>query len=334
MAGITEERGGITDIPGIRVGHIHNVEALTGCTVVLCEQGAVGGVDVRGGAPGTRETDLLHPYNLVQHVHAVLLAGGSAFGLDAAAGVMRYLENRDSGFDTGVVRVPIVPAAALFDLAIGDAYVRPDAEMGYAACLAARSGPVEEGNVGAGCGASVGKMMGMEYAVKGGLGTASRRFADGLIVGAIVAVNAWGSVVDYRTRTVLAGPRHPQTGLPQDTVELLKTGLSTPSQPFRNTTIGVVATNARLDKAQMGKIATLAQNGLARTIHPVHTLYDGDTIFSLSTGTVDADETLVGALAADVLAEAVLRGVWRATAAGGLPACSDLVTLAAFGGTS
>ena len=324
MADTAQDRGYITDVPGIRVGHIHNVEALTGCTVVLCEQGAVCGVDVRGGAPGTRETDLLHPYNLVQCVHGVLLAGGSAFGLDAAAGVMSYLENRSVGFDTGVVRVPIVPGAALFDLAIGDAYVRPDAEMGYAACLSARTGPVEEGNVGAGCGASVGKMLGMESAVKSGLGTASYRCADGLIVGAIVAVNAWGSVVDYRTETVLAGPRDSRTGLPQDAAKLLKAGLAAPAQPFQNTTIAVVATNAQFDKAQMGKIASMSQNGLARTIRPVHTMYDGDTVFSLATGEIPADVTSVGALAAEILAEAVLRGVQMASAAGGLPSSRDL----------
>lgn len=314
----------ITDVPGVEVGHAQDERALTGCTVVLCREGAVAGVDVRGSAPGTRETELLRPVHLVEKVHAVVLSGGSAFGLDAACGVMRYLETQGIGFDTGVVRVPIVPAAVLFDLAIGDPNVRPDADMGYAACLAATAGPVAEGNVGAGCGAAVGKILGLKHAVKGGLGAASVRLRDGLVVGAIAAVNTLGSVVDPRTGRVLAGPRDPETGRPADTVELIKAGTSMRASPFGNTAIGVVATNACLTKEGANKVASMAHDGLALAVRPAHTWYDGDAIFALSTGDLPADLTVVGALAAEVIAQAIVRGVRAAKSAGGLPACRDL----------
>ncbi len=314
----------ITNVPGVEVGHAQDERALTGCTVVLCRGGAVAGVDVRGGAPGTRETDLLRPVHLVQQVHAIVLSGGSAFGLDAACGVMRYLEEQGIGFDAGVARVPIVPAAVLFDLAIGDPRVRPDADMGYAACLAAAAGSVAEGNVGAGCGATVGKMLGMQYAMKSGLGTASLRLVNGLIVGAMVAVNALGSVVEPWTGRVLAGPRAPHIGLPVDTVELMKAGNGTQALSFGNTTLGVVATNARLSKEGANKVAAMAHNGLALTVRPAHTWYDGDTIFALSAGDLEADLTVVGALAAEAMAQAVVRAVRAAKSAGGLPACCDL----------
>lgn len=318
------QHNAITDVPGIEVGHAQDERALTGCTVVLCRRGAIAGVDVRGSAPGTRETDLLRPVHLVQQVHAIVLSGGSAFGLDAACGVMRYLEEQGIGFDAGVARVPIVPAAVLFDLAIGDPGIRPDADMGYAACLAATAGPVAEGNVGAGCGATVGKMLGMQYAMKSGVGTASLRLADGLIVGAIVAVNALGSVVEPWTGCVLAGPRDPRTGRPVDSVELIKAGSSAQVLPFTNTTIGVVATNARLTKEGANKAASMAHNGLALTIRPAHTWYDGDTVFALSAGDLETDLTLVGALAAEAMAQAVVRAARAAKSAGGLPACGDL----------
>jgi len=314
----------ITDVPGIEVGHAQDERALTGCTVVLCREGAIAGGDVRGSAPGTRETDLLQPSRLVQQIHAVALCGGSAFGLDAACGVMRYLEGQGVGFETGMARVPIVPAAVLFDLAIGDPQVRPDAEMGYAACMAATVGAVAEGNVGAGCGATVGKMLGLQYAMKSGLGTASIRLTDGLVVGAIVAVNALGSVIEPRTGRVLAGPRDPRTGQPMDTVELIRAGTGTEALSFGNTTIGVVATNARLTKEGVNKMASMAHNGLALTIRPAHTWYDGDAIFALSIGDVAADLTIVGALAAEAMAQAIVRGVQAARGTGGLPACSEL----------
>jgi L-aminopeptidase/D-esterase-like protein len=316
---------GLTDVPGLRVGHAQDSVGLTGCTVVLCEAGAIGGVDVRGGAPGTRETDLLRPLHLVQQVHGLLLSGGSAFGLDAATGVMRYLEERGVGFDAGVARVPIVPAAVLFDLNIADARVRPDANMGYRACEAATTGPVAEGNVGAGCGATVGKSLGPQQATKSGLGTASICLAGGLVVSALVAVNALGSVIDPSTGLLLAGPRHPETGQLLGTLELMTAGALPYARPFSNTTIGVVATNAILSKEQANKMAEMAQDGVARAIRPAHTLYDGDTIFALATGDIPADASLVGALAAEVVARAIVRGVRGARAAGGLPASSDLV---------
>jgi len=253
--------GSITDVPGIRVGHYTDGKAATGCTVILCEAGATGGVEVRGAAPGTRETDLLRPLHLVEQVHAVLLSGGSAFGLDAAAGVMRYLEERGCGFDTQVARVPIVPAAILFDLALGDPTVRPDAEAGYRACLAATAGPVEEGSVGAGTGATVGKLLGLRCAMKGGLGTASLTIPGGIVVAAIVAVNALGDVLDWRTGEILAGARRTDGGF-LDSVQAIKGGAAQGATPaFGNTTLGVVATNAALSKEEANKVAQLACDG-------------------------------------------------------------------------
>lgn len=305
-----KKQNSITDVPGIEVGHAQDDEALTGCTVILCRKGAVAGVDVRGGAPGTRETDLLNPINLVEQVHAILLAGGSAFGLDAATGVMRYLEENKIGLDTGPARVPIVPAAILYDLNTGRADVRPDSAMGYRAAASASSVNRAEGNVGAGTGASVGKMRGMKYAMKSGIGAASIEVA-GVIIGAIVAVNAIGDITDPKTGKTIAGLRSATT------LAWMKRG-QTRSAIRSNTVIGVIATNARLTKAQATKVAQMAQDGLAQTIRPAHTLFDGDTIFALSTGNVKADVSTVGAFAAEVMAEAVLRGVRMAASAGGL----------------
>lgn len=329
MDALSSKAGCITDVPGIEVGNAQDEEALTGCTVVLARKGAVAGVDVRGSAPGTRETDLLSPTNLVQKVHGVMLAGGSAFGLDAASGVMRYLEEHKIGFDTGLGKVPIVPAAILFDLAIGNGKVRPDAEMGYRACAAASRSRPEEGNVGAGAGATVGKLFGMALGMKSGLGTASAR-TGGIIVGAIVAVNAFGDVVDPRTGVKVAGLRSGRVGPLRvggqeplaDTLEQMKkpTGRSILGFAARaNTVIGVVATNARLDKAEATKVAQMAQDGTARSIRPAHTMLDGDTIFALSTGNRRSNVTLVGALAAEAIADAILRAVRMARGAGGLP---------------
>jgi L-aminopeptidase/D-esterase-like protein len=327
-------RDSITDVPGIRVGHAQDDEALTGCTVVLCEKGAVGGVDQRGGAPGTRETDLLKPVNAVEKVHAVLLAGGSAFGLDAASGVMRYLEERKIGFDTGVARVPIVPAAILYDLAIGRADVRPDAEMGYRACASASADAPAEGNTGAGTGATVGKIFGMAGAMKSGLGTASMEIGGGIIVGAIVAVNAFGDVIDPQTGKILAGARSTKIGPVQfgsadyfaDTLAVMKTLAGRAILKLamsRNTVIGVVATNAKFTKTEATKMAQMAQDGLGRAIRPAHTMLDGDTIFAVATGQKKADVTIVGAFAAEVLAQAIIRAVKTAKPAGGLPAASE-----------
>ncbi len=314
----------ITDVKGIKVGHYTDLKAATGCTVVLCEGGAVGGVDVRGAAPGTRETDLLRPMHLVEKVHAILLTGGSAFGLNAATGVMRYLEERGIGYDTKVVKVPIVPAAVLFDLAIGDPRVRPDAEAGYKACLAASAGPVAEGNVGAGTGATVGKLLGPKYATKGGLGTASQKIARGIVVGAIVAVNALGDVVDPESGKIIAGTRKPMGKGFLNTAERMKGHLGQTILTFANTTIGVVATNARLTKEQVNKVAQMAHNGLAMAIRPAHTMFDGDAIFALSLGRKRADVSVIGSVAAEVVAQAIVRAVTQAEELLGVPAARDL----------
>ncbi|MEX1071738.1 MAG: P1 family peptidase [Anaerolineales bacterium] len=324
----------ITLIDGIRVGHAQDEEALTGCTVILCEKGAVAGVDQRGGAPGTRETDALQPVHLVSKVHAIMLAGGSAFGLDAASGAVRYLEERKVGFNVGVARVPIVPSAILFDLAIGSAKPRPDAEMGYQACLSAsKSGPAE-GNAGAGMGATVGKILGVGRAMKSGIGSAAMNIGGGVQVAAIVVVNAFGDVIDPRSGRIVAGVRSgskwpvaPGKAKFADTMKVMKTLVGRGILAFAqrsNTVIGVVATNAKLDKNQITKVARMAMNGIATTIRPANTMLDGDTIFSLATGKRKADANIVGAYAAEVVAEAILRAVKAARSAGGLPAARNL----------
>lgn len=328
-------RDAITDVLGIRVGHADDSVALTGCTAVLCEGGAVGGVDQRGGAPGTRETDPLHPMHLVEKVHAVVLSGGSAFGLEAATGVVRWLEERGVGFEMRVARVPIVPAAILFDLGIGRAEVRPDAAMGYAACERASVDPPAEGNAGAGMGATVGKILGFAGAMKSGLGTASVRLGGGIVVGAIVAVNAFGDVVDPGSGEILAGARPAMiggrwvggSGPFADTLELMKSlaGDTVLRHAIRgNTVIGVVATNARLNKEQVNKVAQMAHDGLARAVRPAHTMLDGDTLFALSTGDNESDVNVIGAYAAEVVARAIVRGVLAAESAGGLPAAREV----------
>ncbi|MFD3449635.1 P1 family peptidase [Microbacteriaceae bacterium 4G12] len=313
----------ITDVSGVRVGNMEEQEACTGCTVLLFENGAVCGVDVRGSAPGTRETDLLHPLNLVDRVHGICLAGGSAFGLDAASGVMQYLEEQGCGLDVGVGVVPVVPAAVLFDLPVGNASVRPNKEMGYKAAKIAKQGVFPLGNSGAGCGAVVGKVAGFHRAMKGGLGSASRMYPNGLVVGAIVAVNALGEVRDPMSGNILAGARD-NTGKIRPSLEWML------EQPFdliavgTNTTIGVVASNANLTKVQVNKVASMAHDGLARTIHPIHTMYDGDTIFSVATGGVDTSTDLVGTITAEVLAEAVIAAIYAATGIPGYPAYCDI----------
>jgi L-aminopeptidase/D-esterase-like protein len=325
--------GTITDAPGVRVGHATDLEGLTGCTVVLCEKGAVGGVDQRGGAPGTRETDLLRPMHLVQKAHGVLLTGGSAFGLAAADGVVRYLEERGVGFDARVARVPIVPAAVLFDLDLGDAQARPDADMGYAACQAASEGPVEEGCVGAGTGATVGKVLGPRRAMKSGLGSAAVDLGGGVVVGALVAVNTFGDVVNPQTGAILAGTRKLRSDEFADTLQVMKSRLGKMIMRFAsfdklrktsNTLIGVVATNARLSKEQANKVAQMAQDGIARAVRPAHTMFDGDTLFALSTGRKGADVNLIGAFAAEVVAQGVVRAVRAAEGLGGLPSCQQI----------
>jgi L-aminopeptidase/D-esterase-like protein len=330
-------KNAITDVPGIRVGHAHDAEALTGCTVVLCEEGAVGGVDQRGGAPGTRETDPLRPMHLVQKAHAVVLAGGSAFGLEAATGVVRYLEEKGIGFDTRVAKVPIVPAAILFDLGMGRSDVRPDAAMGYAACMNATAQAPGEGNVGAGMGASVGKILGPAGAMKSGIGSASIDLGGALVVGAIVAANPLGDIVDPQTGEILAGARPAKVGPLHvggagpfaDTLLVMKTLLGKVALGFAaraNTVIGVVATNAALSKEEANKVAQMAHDGLARAVRPAHTMLDGDTLFALSTGKKKADVSIIGAYAAEAVALAIVRAAMAAEPAGGLPAARDFRT--------
>jgi L-aminopeptidase/D-esterase-like protein len=303
----------ITDVPGIRVGHASHREAMTGCTVVLCpKKGAVGGVDQRGGAPGTRETDLLRPMHMVERVNAVLLSGGSAFGLEAAGGVVRWLEERDMGFDAGVARVPIVPAAILFDLGVGDASVRPDATMGYATCEAATDGPLAQGRTGVGTGCTVGKVLGQGQASKGGVGTSSVDLGGGVVVGALVAVNAFGDVIDPQSGEILAGARALVGSGFADTLTTMKGLIDKTILRFAegsHSVIGVVATNARLTKEETNKVAQMAHDGLARAVRPAHTMFDGDTLFALATGQKDADVNLVGAYAAEVVAGAIVRAV-------------------------
>jgi L-aminopeptidase/D-esterase-like protein len=307
---------GLTAVDGIKVGHVTLDRRPTGCTVVLVEAGATAGVDVRGSAPGTRETDLLNPVNLVDQVHAIVLSGGSAFGLDTATGVMRYLEERGVGFDVRVAKVPIVPAAILFDLAVGEKpTIRPDADCGYRAAASATAGVVAEGSVGAGAGATVGKFGGRGRAMKGGLGTASITLPSGLTVAALVAVNASGDIVDPSTGRTVAGVRTEDGSSLADARTLLRSGAYERPRTGENTTLGVVATNAVLTKTQVTKVAQMAHDGYARAIVPSHTMGDGDTIFAIATGrrTGDADVSLIGALAADVMSEAILRAVREAT---------------------
>ncbi len=345
MANIRSAKSGksnisITLIDGIRVGHAQDFEAITGCTVILCEKGAVGGVDQRGGAPGTRETDALHPVHLVDKVHAVMLAGGSAFGLDAASGAVRFLEEKKVGFNVGVARVPIVPAAILFDLGIGSSTRRPDAEMGYQACLNAGKSAPAEGSVGAGTGATVGKILGIGQAMKGGIGTAAMEIGAGVQVGAIVAVNAFGDVIDPETGNIIAGVRTLKKGPIKigkgpfaDTMQVMKSLVGRSilgfaqrqgGQSAYNTVIGVVATNARFDKEGSTKVARMAMNGIARSIRPANTMLDGDTLFTLATGKRKADVNIVGGYAAEVVAQAVVRAVQQAKGLGGIPGIQDL----------
>ncbi len=312
----------LTDVPGIRVGHATNLEGATGCTVVICPSGTVGSVDVRGGAPGTRETDLLQPHNHVQVVNAIVLSGGSAYGLATADGVMRYLEEHEIGYKTASDHlVPIVPAAILFDLPIGEQGVRPDAEMGRNACEAASTDPVPQGTVGAGTGARCGGFMGNEFATKGGVGSASIDLGDGLIVAALVAVNAVGDILDEQGN-IIAGLRQPPDGNTfMGTLNAIKAMARMVDPPQAgNTVIGVVATNAKLPKAQVNKVAQMAHDGIARAVCPSHTMHDGDTIFALATGEIEANVSAIGAYAAEVMAQAIRNAIRCATSLAGVRA--------------
>lgn len=313
-----------TDIDEIKVGHAHDVDAATGCTVVLCEPGATAGVDVRGGAPGTRETDLLNPVNLVEKIHAVLLAGGSAFGLEAASGVMQYLEERGIGFDVQVTRVPIVCGAVLFDLTVGDHRIRPDKKMGYRACQSATNLECPQGNIGAGTGATVGKILGMGRAMKSGLGCYAVQTGS-LKIGALVAVNCLGDVIDPESAAPLAGLLSEDLSALDNTEEAMIRSYADRKDLFSgNTTIGIVATNAALTKSQATKLASMAQNGYARAMRPAHSMFDGDTIFTMATGKVEADLSVLGLLAARVMERAVISAVTRATPLHGFKSYSDL----------
>lgn len=325
----------LTDIAGILVGHAHDSEALTGCTVVIIPKGAIAGVEQRGGSPGTRETDLLRPMHLVQKVHAIVLSGGSAFGLDTASGVMRWLEEHSIGFSTGYAKVPIVPAAILFDLGIGNPKIRPDANMGYLAAQNATTKPVERGNFGAGMGATVGKLLGMGQAMKSGIGCASIDAGNGIIVSAMIAVNAFGDVVNPMNREILAGTRTlKKAGITigksdffADTNKTLRTftGKKVLSIANRsNTVIGVVGTNAKLNKDEANKVAQMAMNGLSLAIQPACTMFDGDTLFSIATCEKAADVNLVGSCAVEAVSSAILDAVFSAEPAGGLPSYQNL----------
>ena len=321
----------LTDVPGIRVGHQTHLEGATGCTVVICPPGTVGGVDQRGGAPGTRETDLLRPLHVVETVNAIVLAGGSAYGLASADGVMRYLEEKGIAYKSGLgFLVPIVPAAIVFDLAIGELGIRPDAAMGYAACEAATSDPVPQGTVGAGTGCRIGAMLGNEFATKGGVGSASIDLGDGLIVAALMVVNAVGDVV-AEDGHIIAGLRQPPDGSTfadmMNSMKAMARMVEMPAVPdassAQNTVIGVVATNARLNKDETNKVAQMAHDGLARAVRPAHTMFDGDTIFALSTGQIPANVSAIGAYAAEVVAQAIRNAVYAATSLGGVRAVNS-----------
>jgi L-aminopeptidase/D-esterase-like protein len=310
---------GLTDIPGVRVGHISDFEAITGCTAILVEGGAVAGVDIRGSATGSQELNVLSPLHITPHIHGICLAGGSAFGLEAASGVRNYLEEHGTGFAFGGARVPIVPAAILFDLGIGKPAVRPTREMGYAAAKAATTDAVVEGSVGAGTGATVGKLRGLAQSMKGGIGSFTVKLGSNVLVSALVATNAYGDVIDPKTSKVVAGARKSKEALDFiNATEAIRNGVRL-SPPTGNTTLGVIATNARLTKAQATRLAALAQHGMVRAISPVHTVGDGDLVFAMSVGTETADFVSLGVAAADAVGEAILRSVRQAKSLGGIP---------------
>jgi len=312
----------ITDIKGVKVGNAEDLKGGTGCTVIIIEKGAVCGVDVRGGAPGTRETDLLDPVNLVEKVHAIYIGGGSAFGLDGASGVMQYLEEKGIGFDTGVAKVPIVPGAIIFDLSVGDPHTWPGKQMGYKACQNAKTEFSKQGNMGAGVGCTVGKVFGMGQCMKGGLGMESIKVGN-LIIGALAVVNAFGDIVDPETSSIIAGALSPDKKSFLNTEEFVIHG-NVKEAPFKNTTIGIVATNAKLSKAMTKRVAMMAQDAIARTINPSHTMFDGDTVFALSTGEIEEDVNRVGVIATNMLEKAIINAVKNAEPVFGILSHRDL----------
>lgn len=315
--------GYLTDVEGIKVGHSQSDEGMTGVSVIICEEGATGGVDVRGSAPGTRETDLFQAEKMIDKVHAVVLSGGSAFGLDASSGVMSYLEEKGVGFDVGVTKVPIVSSAVIFDLDIGAHHIRPDFKMGYQAAKNATIEATLQGNIGCGRGATIGKILGPNYAMKAGLGSASVRVGE-LVVSAIVAVNSFGDIYDPRNNQQIAGVYDYKQKELLNTIDLMKKGSEEIAFDLKNTTIGVIATNGSLTKAQANKVSQIAHNGFARTINPVHTMVDGDTIFTMATNKLETDINLVGSLAEEAMSKAIINAVLSAESIAGVKAYADI----------
>lgn len=316
--------GYITDVQGLKVGHSQSTEGITGCTVVMCTNGATGGVDVRGGAPGTRETDLFRAENMIDRVHAIVLSGGSAFGLDASTGVMKYLEEEGIGFDVGVTTVPIVASAVIFDLAIGDFKIRPDLEMGYQAAKSASRSENRQGNIGCGMGATVGKIMGPKSGMKSGLGSASMSFGD-LVVSAIVSVNSFGDIYNYKTGQQIAGVYDYKNRKLLNTFEIMTNNKVDLGFSMENTTIGIIGTNAILTKAEANKVSQMAHNGFARSINPVHSMMDGDTIFTMATNIVKSDVNIIGTIAAEVMSRAITNAIMEAKSIDGLYSYSHIV---------
>ena len=315
--------GYLTDVSGVSLGHCENLDSPTGISVAVFKEGATAGVDVRGGAPGTRETDLLKPENLVDKVHSIFLSGGSAYGINASAGIMKYLEEEDIGMDVGVCKVPIVTGAVIFDLAVGSAFIRPDLDMGYRACQNATTNDKSNGLVGAGAGASVGKILGNNYSMKSGLGQASIKVGD-LVVSAMTALNAFGDIYDDERKEQIAGVYDRDKNKFLDTQEIYL-GKQKDYNAFkgRNTTIALVCTNAKLTKANCNKVSQMAHDGFARSIRPVHTMFDGDTIFTAATGYVEADISLVGMLAAKVISRSIANAIYYSKSYKGLIAFND-----------
>jgi len=315
----------ITDIKGVSVGHASDFEGLTGVTVILTPSGMTGGIDMSGFATSSRQIDALSASHIVPKVHAICITGGSAYGLDAASGVMDYLEERNSGFDVGVARIPIVPTAAIFDLRVGSAKRRPDKNMGYRACQQATDGKIAEGSVGVGTGATVGKFYGIEQAMKGGVGIAASTLNNGLVVGALVAVNAFGDIKDPISGRILAGARKAEKSMEfADTLGLMRKGVQRPISAFQNTTIGVIVTNAKLTKQNASAVAKIASNGLTKAISPGHTIYDGDIIFTLASGEIEVDYYTVGLMAEEMLINAIIRGITTAKEIKGIPSFLSL----------
>ena len=315
----------ITDIKGISVGHASDLEGLTGVTVILTPSGMTGGIHISGFATSSRQIDALSASHIVPKVHGICITGGSAYGLDAASGVMDYLEERNCGFDVGVARIPIVPTAAIFDLRVGSAKKRPDKDMGYRACQHANDGEIPEGSVGVGTGATVGKFYGTEQAMKGGVGVAANALEDGLIVGALVVVNSFGDIKDPTSGIILAGAREGKNSIKfADTSELMRKGIRRPFSVFQNTTIGVILTNAKLNKESASAVAKMASNGLTKAISPGSTIYDGDIVFTLASGEIEIDYYRVGLIAEEMLIHAIIRGITTAKEVQGIPSFASL----------